>query len=493
MDGNQESISGGPQRCFVVMGFGVKTDYATGRKLDLDRSYRLLIKPVVEEKGLICIRADEIRHSGAIDVPMYQELLTADIVIADLSTANPNALYELGIRHALRPHTTIVISENKLPYPFDLNHIVITSYTHLGDAIDYDEVLRFRKVLGDTLDSVRLAQKTDSPVYTFLQQLTPPVLGRHAAQAVAQAGQLLEQAGQAIAKVVADSQTSVPDPEDKTLATIIEQGEQAITQNRFSEAKTLFALALQLAKSRPDSGPMTHNPYLIQRLVLATYKAKQPDEVSALQEALEVLAQLHLDDSNDPETVGLAGAIEKRLFEKGQGVEHLNRAIGYYGRGYYLRNDWYNGINLAYLLNVRTGTPLDVTKEEQIADLVWANRIRHEVLVLCDEDLNKISKRQQQMATEPNESGTDVVKEEQKARDQEQKFWCLVTKGEAHFGLGDMKIYEQTRATAQALNPADWMMETFDGQVARLRGLLEKYGHLLNPPWAGNAIKAQNT
>jgi hypothetical protein len=81
-------------RCFVVMGFGVKTDLATGRKLDLDKSYRLLIKPSVEAANLECIRADEIRHSGTIDVPMYRELLGADFAIADLSTANPNAIYE---------------------------------------------------------------------------------------------------------------------------------------------------------------------------------------------------------------------------------------------------------------------------------------------------------------------------------------------------------------------------------------------------------------
>src|SRR5688500_9921438 len=154
MPDEQVGMLSGRKRCFVVMGFGVKTDYATGRKLNLDKSYRLLIKPVVEGKGLECVRADEIRHSGAIDVPMYRELLTADVVIADLSTANPNALYELGVRHALRPRTTIVISESKLSYPFDLNHVAISSYTHLGEAIDYDEVTRFRKVLGDLLESV---------------------------------------------------------------------------------------------------------------------------------------------------------------------------------------------------------------------------------------------------------------------------------------------------------------------------------------------------
>ena len=180
-----------------------------------EQSYRLLIKPVAEEKGLICVRADEIRHSGAIDVPMYQELLTADVVIADLSTANPNALYELGIRHALRPRTTIVISESKLPYPFDLNHVMITSYTHLGDSIDYDEVMNFRKKLGDTLEAVLRDQKTDSPVYTFLHQLTPPSLGERAAQAVMRAGHALEWAGEAIAEAGGGILPAKPGPKDK--------------------------------------------------------------------------------------------------------------------------------------------------------------------------------------------------------------------------------------------------------------------------------------
>ena len=45
------------ETCFVVMGFGKKTDYQSGRTLDLDKSYRNIIKPAVEEAGLKCIRA----------------------------------------------------------------------------------------------------------------------------------------------------------------------------------------------------------------------------------------------------------------------------------------------------------------------------------------------------------------------------------------------------------------------------------------------------
>jgi hypothetical protein len=394
---------------------------------------------------------------------MYQEQLTADVVVADLSTA----LYELGIRHALKPRTTIVISENKLPYPFDLNHIVISSYTHLGDAIDYDEVLRFRQVLVKTLKGVEDDPRTDSPVYTFLKQLTPPFL----AEAVAQAVEVLAQPA---------SRGLESRPQDKTLSVLVEQGEQALRASHFAEAKALFSLAIQLSQgggADPGSA-LRHDPYLTQRLVLATYKAKQPDELSALREAQEKLAPMGPEDSNDPETVGLAGAIEKRLFDNGQGDEHLEQAIRYYRRGYYLRSDRYNGINLAYLLNVRTDTPLDATDAEKIADLVGANRLRREVVALCEKEWAGIQAREARIA----EARPDELSQALTAHDKDEKFWCLVTEAEAQFGLGETEKYEQLRTQAQALSSASWMMSSFDEQIGRLRVLLAKHGHLLNPP-----------
>jgi hypothetical protein len=78
--------------CSVVMGFGKKTDY---------------------------------QANPPIDKPMYERLLDADLMIADLSTSNANALYELGVRHALRPHSTIVMADQNFAFPFDLNHLTI--------------------------------------------------------------------------------------------------------------------------------------------------------------------------------------------------------------------------------------------------------------------------------------------------------------------------------------------------------------------------------
>lgn len=475
------TLSGEQARCFVVMGFGIKTDYATGRKLDLNKSYRLLIKPVVEEKGLVCIRADEIRHSGSIDVPMYNELLKADVVIADLSTANANAFYELGVRHALRPHTTIVISEDKLAYPFDLNHIKITSYTHLGEGIEYEEVERFRKVLGETLQSVLNNRQPDSPVYTYLDGLTPPQLEQTEIGELSTSESDEQEDEGSVQVIKKKSGIKV----NKTLATLIEQGEAAIDRKEFTKAKKLFDSALLIGTESNIGGSKSNDSYLIQRLALATYKAQKPDAITALNEALRLLDQLDLSHTNDPETVTLAGAIEKKLFELGQGDQHLNTAILLFQRGYYLFNNRYNGINLAFMQNCRANSSLCKTREEQIADMVYADRTRRRVLEICENELTEIAKREERDATRGDES-EGVQK--QRLYNNEQKFWVYVNKAEAHFALGEFEAYGKAVAAARQIDHKPWMMESFEEQVGKLRVLLERNGHLLNPAWREKAV-----
>ncbi len=470
----EETSSNGRRRCFVVMGFGTKTDYATGRKLDLNKSYRLLIKPVVEEKGLVCIRADEIRHSGSIDVPMYRELLKADVVIADLSTANVNAFYELGIRHALRPHTTIVISEDKLAYPFDLNHIKITSYTHLGEGIEYEEVERFRKVLGETLQAVLDTKEPDSPVYTYLDGLNPPVLEEQVSRTV----RMLEEHededhGGGIEVIKRKPRIKA----DKTLALLIEQGEAAIDKKEFTKARKLFDSALLIGA---EGNHFKNDPYLVHRLALATYKSQKPDAITSLGDALKLLSNIDLDHTNDPETVTLAGAIEKKYYELGQGDDHLNKAILFFQRGFFLLNNRYNCINLAYMQNCRANSSLCTTKEEQIADMVYANHTRKRVLYICNKELNEIRNREARLI---KNTGEHEMIDKQRSVHNEQKFWIWINKAEAHFGLGEFGDYKNAVEEAKTIEHKPWMIESFEEQVAKLRILLEKNGYLLNPPW----------
>src|SRR5450432_3489025 len=160
------------------MGFGKKTNYATEppRTLDLDKTYANIIAPAVKASGLRCVRADEVQQAGIIDQRMYEMLLRADLVVADISTANPNALYELGVRHALRPFSTIVIKELAEKFLFDLSHLATVEYKHLGEDIGATEAREKQAVLEGLIREVLARQETDSPVYTFLRGLKGPMM-----------------------------------------------------------------------------------------------------------------------------------------------------------------------------------------------------------------------------------------------------------------------------------------------------------------------------
>src|SRR5262245_10601695 len=450
--------------CFVVMGFGKKTDFETGRTLDLDKSYKNIIKPAAVAAGLDCKRADEIPHSGVIDVPMYEQLLMADVVVADLSTSNKNAFYELGVRHALRPHTTIVICEDGAQsFPFDVNHVLVRKYHHMGEGIDFDEVERFRGALKQAITDILTQEprRSDSPVYTFLNALTPPRLAE-AMQGVAR------EVATAAPVVVAAAQAG-----DIIYSELMQQVDEAQKEGDFVTAKALLsrlrkklkdaaakAAADARAKGQPEAPEKPEDPYIIQRLALVTYKSKHPSVEDALKEARQLLAILGLDTSNDTETVGLWGAVHKRLWEVAADTSHLDEALRAYQRGFYLRNDYYNGINFAYLLNVRADASLKRADSESspdkanrfradaIACFVDAENVRREVLKICDSVLR-------------TEKLTDDA-----------KYWVLATLAEAHLGVGETDLSTRKLEEAFAIASAKWMQDSTQEQLNKLGVLL---------------------
>lgn len=437
--------------CFVVMGFNKKTDFETGRTLDLDKSYRNMIKPAVEAAGLKCVRADEIVHSGLIDVPMYQQLLEADVVVADVSTSNKNAYYELGVRHALRPYTTVVISEDgfKTP-PFDINHIVIRTYHHLGEDIGFDEVMRFRaeltKAIGEILAKTP-EEKRDSPVYEFLERLTPPSIAKAAEQAIAAAMEA-ESTPASNAGATAGEETH---------SMLMQQVDDAQSQGDFVTAKTLLSSIRQMMKAQVP--PKPDDPYIVQRLALLTYKSKSPSEQEALIAARDLLSTLDPATSNDTETLGLWGAVHKRLWYSSKDKTNLDEAVRGYERGFYLRNDYYNGINLAYTLNERAAVE-GADPAEAIADFVLARRVRKEVLEICEAGLAN------------NSLATSDASEQAMKQFQDSQYWILATMAEACFGLGDDAKGAEWLAKAAEAASKPWMGETTNGQIAKLKALL---------------------
>ena len=257
--------------CFVVMGFGKKTDLATGRELDLDKSYNSIIKPAVLAADYQCIRADEVQQSGMIDVPMYKLLYEAELVVADLSTTNPNAIFELGVRYALKPRATIIIAESKFTIPFDATHIAINRYEHLGSSIDYAEAIRMQNVVTRLIAALPGNADPDSPVYTILHGLSAPTMTQAAAAAAAAAPAAFAAARVASAGV-AEPQA---EPAVESYASKLQTAQDALDDGAFGFAKKLLTAIYndQTAELGADKKPKPARPIVVQRLALATYKA----------------------------------------------------------------------------------------------------------------------------------------------------------------------------------------------------------------------------
>jgi len=403
------------------MGFGTKTDFETGKTVDLDKTYNNIIKPSALEAGFECVRADEIDDSGLIDRSMYALLLRADLVVADISTNNPNALYELGIRHASRPYSTIIIrdkSDKKIP--FDLDHTRIFHYEHLGKDIGTDEAKRCVGALASKMQKLREAAAADSPMYEMLVSASPPAMSEDEFRAIV--GELAER--------------------EKSIFAVQASAKSLMAENKFREAAEKWKKAADLSDG--DS-------YFVQQAALATQKAVKTEGLTALTDALQIIEALNPDNSNDPETLGITGSIYKRIFLQTNDPQALVRATAYYKRGFVVVNDYYTGENYANCLDLA----FDAEKnEDERTYLRLASRKTRQAIIdrLVKSDESEIS------------SMPDAL-------------WIYATLSNCYRALGDGDKADQFEEHFRKTGPLDWQVETFNQTKADINKRRTNNGH----------------
>src|SRR3954447_7402908 len=138
-NGTAADVAAPDPLCFVLMPFGRKSD-PTGVTIDFDAVYQELIAPAVRAAELEPIRADEEVTGGIVHKPMFERLILCEYAVADLTFANANVFYELGVRHAVRPHTTVLVfaAGQRMPFAVELDRGIPYALTAGGDPPDLD-------------------------------------------------------------------------------------------------------------------------------------------------------------------------------------------------------------------------------------------------------------------------------------------------------------------------------------------------------------------
>jgi len=464
-------IKKGLPHAFVVMPFGRKQG-ADGRWIDFNSIYQDLIKPALIEAGFEPFRADEEAVSGDILTDMFQELLLADLVIADLSIDNANVFYELGVRHALRKRGLIHIQSGRAYMPFDIFNVRALPYHCDENGRPDPNYLEKDKEL-----IVKMAQATwesdynrvHSPIFNLLDGLGEP--DRKSLRTPLATGYWQEHKELRERLTIAQRQKRIGD----VLLLTEEVSNPLIKEEAIADAgralKNLGNYALALKEYRQGLKLNPENLEFRREEAFHLSRLKQTDE------ALVKLEWLLRDEPNNIETISYLARIYKEMWRDEwaslpleqerlkvayEAVHLLKKSIQIYLKGYRLdQNHYYSGINALVLSAV-----LDYLAQQVDTD--------------TDPDVQAI---RQQL---PSLTGAVQFKLETEAHHDTNDFWVLLSLGDLAVIIAeDPKLV--TRAYKKALILAGKNKFALKSTVSQLQ-LLDLLGFRSEYVKAGIAV-----
>jgi hypothetical protein len=341
--------------CFVLMPFGRKPD-ANGRKIDFDALYRDVIKPAIIDAGLEPIRADEEIQGGIIHKPMFERLILCQYAVADLTLANANVFYELGIRHAVKPWRTVSIFADGDRLPFDVAYLRSIPYKLDDESGLTAQPADARKAIANGLRAARaeaVAPSVDSPLFQLLSYMQPPVVDYDHAEVFRQEMQYSEAAKAALAKA---RQQGTVAAIDAVLASLRPLGELEVSvlidamasYRAAGDWKRMIAFIRSLPRAVEEAVKVQ------EQLGFALNRDGQSEAAEA------VLRKVLAAHGPSPETLGLLGRVYKDRWRKAsndasvsseESAAILAQAIELYRQGF--ESDWrdaYPGINAVSLM-----------------------------------------------------------------------------------------------------------------------------------------------
>lgn len=341
--------------CFVLMPFGKKPD-VMGSMIDFDAVYKELIAPAIEEAGLEALRADEEVAGGIIHKPMFERLILCEYAVADLTTANANVFYELGLRHAIRPWSTVLLFAKGGRLPFDVGLLRAMPYQLTPEGIPANAQDAKTALVNRLAEVHKAAQDmplTDSPVFQLIEGFPEPNIAhiktdvfRDRVQYSAEIKAKLAVARGQGADALRDLEKELGDIND------IEFG---VSVDLFLAYRDKKAWQDMVDLVKKMSRPLAATVMVQEQLAFALNRLGRSEE------AEQTLKELLERRGPSSETLGLLGRVYKDRWENAvkQGDKfrargEMNKAIDTYLRGF--EADWrdaFPGINAVTLMEIK--------------------------------------------------------------------------------------------------------------------------------------------
>lgn len=364
---------------FVAMPFGIKRDPAGTHDIDFDLVYELAIKPAALAAGLEIMRSDEETRGGIIHRPMFERLLLSEVVVADLTTANPNVFYELGVRHCARPRSTIPIFFAESQLPFDAHMLQAIPYTLENGVLTDEAADSLRSKLEIRLNASKVdLELADSPLFQLISEFPGISLPHEVTESFRDRSMYVNEKRAQLEKA--------------RRLTDLAKGTQQIKliENSLGDfSQTSSELLLDVLLSYRDVEAWGHIVSLVDRLPesrvretitvreqygLALNRRNEPGDRAL---AVEVLLGVVDSHGPSPETCGLLGRVYKDWYQEtlsnanaDRAAAYLDEAIHWYRIGFKADpRDYYPGINLVTLLFTR-GNSESISELQELTPVI---------------------------------------------------------------------------------------------------------------------------
>ncbi len=336
--------------CFMVMPYGVKDTHAADptapSKVDFNRLWDAALKPAIQKAGYLPIRADQDAGASII-TEMIERLAISDLVLADVSIANGNVYYEVGIRHAAKRAGCIMTAATWAKPLFDIDQMRQVRYPLPAESISDATAV---EIIEAVVTAIPKLNDGHSPFYQVFPDSTEPKYDTTRTTAFKDSLEQLSQFQSAVAAVRVASKDvarqQAVDLRDRYLPGGPVMKAVAIELLYLLRDCTDFATTLEFIDALPAD--LRSSALVKEQRALAESKVGNHDQ------AIGALLELIKLSGDSSERQGLLGGRYKKKWSASKDPAHLDRAIEAYEQGMKLDlNDYYPSCNLPRLYRAR--------------------------------------------------------------------------------------------------------------------------------------------